>query len=82
MVNFIDWSVFGHKPSLNYRFNRMATLDEVPKTPFFCCGAYSDYYCLITDAKLCGGHPLLNYDADDNASLAYNIHMFKEEYNA
>lgn len=49
IVNYQDWSIFGTRPSSNITFNIMPGDEYILNTPWFCCGLYSNYYCLLSD---------------------------------
>lgn len=64
-INYQDWSTFGTNPSTNANFNIMPGDDVILSTPWFCCGKYSNYYCLLSDGKLgCGNQPNLPNEGD------------------
>lgn len=65
MVNYLNWRDFGQLPSQNFIFNRMVEVDKAHISPFFCCGNYSDYYCLITDDVINGNYPILNQEVEN-----------------
>lgn len=52
IVNYQNWNIFGTEPSSNMNFNIMPGDDYIENTPWFCCGLYSNYYCLLSSGEI------------------------------
>lgn len=64
-VHYQDWNIFGTLPSTNLNFNIMPGDAMILETQWFCCGRYSNYYCLLSDGHIgCGNHPDLPEEED------------------
>lgn len=62
MVNYQDWDIFGTLPSTNYNFNFMPGDDKIMNTPWFCCGIYDSYYCLLSSGLIGDRTPIFKED--------------------